>query len=130
MKSWLGIAFLALLAVAGLRSAAIAGAGEGAYYLGLAIAGTAILLIFVMIGQRGRAMPDRFLPDTDVEQPGSLVAMLAGFAVLAAVGAVLALSAEDRDLHLAGLLLIISAVVAAARAIGRFFDRWKAGHGS
>ena len=121
MKSWLGMAFLALLAVAGLHSAAVAGAG-GAYYLGLAIAGAALLLIFVMIGQRGRAMPDRFLPDTDVDRPSALLAMLAGFAALAAVGAALALGATDPDLHLAGLLLIIAAIIAAARAVARFID--------
>lgn len=126
MKSWLGIGFLALLALAGLHSAAEAGFG-GAYYLGLAIAGTSGLLIFVLIGQRGHAMPDRFLPDTDVDRPGPLVAMLAGFAALAAVGAALALGESDRDLHLAGLLLIIAAVIAATRALARFFDRGKAG---
>jgi hypothetical protein len=126
MKSWLGIGFLALLALAGLHSAALAGFG-GAYYLGLVIAGLSVLLIFVLIGQRGRAMPDRFLPDTDVDRPGPLVAMLAGFAVLAAAGAALAFGGGDRDLHLAGLLFIIAAVIAAARAVGRFFDRWDAG---
>jgi len=122
MKSWLGIGFLALLALAGLHLASAAGVG-GAYYLGLVIAGTAALLIFVLIGQRGRAMPDRFLPDTDVDRPGPLVAMLAGFAGLAAIGIALAVTSGDRDLRLAGYLFVIAAVISAARAVGRFFDR-------
>jgi hypothetical protein len=126
MKSWAGIAFLALLALAGLRSAAAAGGG-GDYVLGLVIAGTAVLLIFVLIGQGGRAMPDRFLPDTDVDRPGALVAMLAGFAGLAVVGAVLAIDTGDRDLRVAGLLFIIAAVISAVRAVARYIDRHDSG---
>jgi hypothetical protein len=122
MKSWFGIAFLALLAFAGLHMASAAGVG-GAYYLGLVIAGTAVLLIFLLIGQRGRAMPDRFLPDTEVERPGALVGLLIGLAALAAVGVALAVTTADRDLRLAGYLFVIAAVISAARAVGRFFDR-------
>jgi hypothetical protein len=122
MKSWAGIAILALLAVAGLHMAATAGAGAGIYYLGLFIAGAAVVLIFLFIGQSGRSMPDRFLPNTDVDRPGALGAMLLGFGVLAVVGVVLALGAADRDLELAGILFVIAAVIAAVRAIGRFFD--------
>jgi len=122
MKSWAGIAFLALLAVGGLHSAAAAHAGAD-YDLGLAIAGSGTVLIFLLIGQRGRAMPDRFLPDTDVDSPGALGLMLAGFLVLAGVGLWLALGAGARDLEIAGYLLVIAAAVSAVRAIGRYFDR-------
>jgi hypothetical protein len=102
--------------------ASAAGVG-GVYDLGLVIAGTAVLLIFLLIGQRGRAMPDRFLPDTEVERPGALVGLLAGLAALAAVGMALAVTTADRDLRLAGYLFVIAAVISAARALGRFFDR-------
>jgi hypothetical protein len=122
VKSWFGIAFLALLALAGLHMASAAGVG-GVYYLGLVVAGCAGLLIFLLIGQRGRAMPDRFLPDTEVEQPGSLVGLLIGLGALAAVGVALIATTADRNLLLAGYLFIIAAVITAARAIARFFDR-------
>jgi hypothetical protein len=122
VKSWFGIAFLALLALAGLHSASEAGVG-GVYDLGLVIAGTAVLLIFLLIGQRGRAMPDRFLPDTEVDQPGALVGLLIGLGALAAVGVALAATTADRDLRLAGYLFVIAAVISAAQAVGRFFDR-------
>ena len=122
MKSWAGIAFLALLAVAGLHSAAAAGTGSD-YYLGLVIAGSAVLLIFLLIGQRGRAMPDRFLPDTDVDRPGALALMLGGFLALAGVGLWLALGMAARDFQVAGYLFVIAAGVSAVRAIGRYFDR-------
>jgi hypothetical protein len=68
-------------------------------------------------------MPDRFLPDTEVERPGALVGLLAGLAALAAVGMALAVTTADRDLRLAGYLFVIAAVISAARALGRFFDR-------
>lgn len=122
MKSWFGIAFLALLAFAGLHLASAAGVG-GTYYLGLVIAGAAVLLIFLLIGQRGQAMPDRFLPDTQVERPGALVGLLVGLGALAALGVALAVTTADRDLRLAGYLFVIAAVISAARALGRFFDR-------
>ena len=122
MKSWAGIAFLALLAIGGLHSAAAAGTG-GAYYLGLVIAGSAVLLIFLLIGQRGRAMPDRFLPDTDVDAPGALALMLGGFLALAGVGLWLALGTAVHDVQVAGYLFVIAAVVSAVRAVGRYFDR-------
>ena len=122
MKSWAGIAFLALLALGGLNSAAAAHGGAD-YYLGLVIAGAAGLLIFLLIGQRGRSMPDRFLPDTDVDSPGALGLMLVGFLVLAAVGLWLALGTAARDVEITGYLFVIAAVVSAARAVGRYFDR-------
>jgi hypothetical protein len=129
MKSWAGIAILALLAVAGLHMAATAGAGAGLYYLGLFMGGASVILIFLFIGQGGRSMPDRFLPDTDVDRPGALGAMLLGFGILAVVGAILALGTSDRDLEVAGILFIIAAVIAAIRAIGRFFDLQNSGPG-
>lgn len=123
MRWWCGTAVLAGLAFLGFHSAALSEAGTGAYYLGCAIGGLAILLIFVFIGQRGRDMPDRFFPDIDVRRLRSLVVLLCAFAGLAGLGIWLAFGPSDRDLHLAGLLLAAGAVVGAVRAVARYYDR-------